>query len=231
VISRLAVRHVELGAKVGVVAAHGGVVVVERRGIGAVRPGEGDEDRIVIGGPVDLESVRIQEQFRGRVVVDEEHGLHAAHQAIEGSRLGLRVRRRPAVRLVAGIRRAALVVIAPAGREVPVRIDSVDTGLDHAIAVVVSQVLAPETVARRERVVVAVGVRHRDEPQLACVDEVGDGGVRAVAVDEVVHEASTGLRREPLASMLGRHVEDRWSLAGALADAEGEDGLALNCRP
>ena len=104
--------------------------------------------------------------------------------------------------------------------------------VDDAVVVVVAEVLAPQAVAGRERVLVAVRVVDADEPQLARVDERRDLEARArrlaVVVDEVVQRAPAGLAGEPLAGVLHRVVEDggaaRDVCAGrALGDLQRDD--------
>ena len=124
----------------------------------------------------------------------------------------------------------ALVVVAPAGREVAVEVDAVGRR-ERPVAVVVAQVLAPEAVLGVEGVVVAVGVGDQDEPQLAGLDErvssldetpcdglvVGADGraLAPVVVQEHAQRAAAGLAGEPFASVLGRRIQDRGPLAVA----------------
>jgi hypothetical protein len=84
-----------------------------------------------------------------------------------------RRRRRATVRRGAGQRRRPLVVEAPLVRQVAVEVHAVGIG-DLAVAIVVPQVLPPERF-RAEAVVVSVGIRDRNEPQ------VGAAGWRASA--------------------------------------------------
>ena len=149
-------------------------------------------------------------------------------------RLGLRARARPAVGLVRRVVRRALVVVAPVLREVAVGVDAV-AGRDLAVAVVVAQVLAPQAIVV-ERVLVAVGVRHQDEPQLGALQETLDLlVVGPPAVDEVAQQAPVDLGADPLARVLRRRVEHRRAravrhLARALRDLQ-RDQLATLVGP
>ncbi len=84
--------------------------------------------------------------------------------------------------------------------------------VDHAVAVVVGEVLSPQAVAGCERVLVAVGVVDADEPQLGVVDELrrllARARALAVVTDEVVEGPPAGFSRQPLARVLHRVVED-----------------------
>ena len=169
-----------------------------------------------------------------RVVVLVEREVHAVHQLQERLRLRLGGRGGAAVRLGRRIGVRALVVVVPARREVPVRVDAVERG-DLPVAVVVAQVLPPQAVRRREREVVPVGVRDQDEPQLARVHEVRElrrrharhglavgpdrGPGAAVVVHEQPQRAAAGLAREPFARVLDGRVEHR--RAAAVLDRAG----------
>ena len=166
------------------------------------------------------------------MVVDEELEADPRHQPVERLGLGLRGWTGSPIRVTAALGRRALVVVAPLRRVVAVEVHAVIGG-DPAVAVVVAQVLAPQPVAGCERVVVAVGVGDRDEPQLGRVDQVGDRRIGAVAVDDVVGEAPHHLRRDPLAGMLSTEVERRrpaavTEAAGVPGHLEGDDVLALH---
>ena len=160
-------------------------------------------------------------------------------QPVEGAGLRLGGRRGAAVGLVRGGGGRPLVVVVPAGGEVAVEVHSVARG-DAAVAVDVAQVLAPQAVRRGEGVVVAVGVRDQDEPELALAHEAGElagahafdgravgpqrGAGLAVVVQEQAQRPPAGLTREPLARMLDRRVEDR--RAAAVGHAVGVRGDA-----
>jgi hypothetical protein len=93
-------------------------------------------------------------------------------------------------------------------REVPVRVDTV-TELDRPVPVVVAEVLPPEPRVRAlERVLVAVGVGDRHEPELRLAQELLDlRVVRVPARDVPAEQADVDLTRDPLARMLQRAVE------------------------
>ena len=155
-----------------------------------------------------------------------------AIKPVEGPGLGLGGGAGSPVGLTAGLGRRALVVVAPLGRVVAVGVHAVDGG-DPAVAVVVAQVLAPQPVAGGEREVVAVGVGDRHEPQLGRVDQLGECGVGAVAVDHVMGEAAYRLRPDPLPGVLAADVERRrpaavTDAAGVPGHLEGDDVLALH---
>ena len=166
------------------------------------------------------------------MVVDVELEADAVEQAVEGLRLGLGRRGRAPVRLAGEVGRRALVVVAPLGLVVAVGVDTVGIG-DDPVAVVVAQVLAPQALAGLEREVVAVGVGDGHEPQLGAVHQVRDGGVAAVAVDDVVGQPPVHLGRDPLTGMLGRR-EQRGraaTVAGAVGpprDLDGDDVLPVH---
>ena len=166
------------------------------------------------------------------MVVDEELESHVGEQAVE--RLGLRlgVRSRATVGVAGRVRRGALVVIAPLDREVPVQVHAVADG-DLAVSVVVAHVLAPQPVALGEGEVVPVGVGDREEPQFGGVHQFGDLGVRAVVVQDVVHQPASHLRRDPLPSVLGRGVQHRrpapvLHVVGVGGHPDREDVLAVH---
>ena len=85
--------------------------------------------------------------------------------------LGLGVRAGAAVGLRRGSSEEPSLSQAPVRGVVAVRVDAVAELAEHAVAVVVGHVLAPQAVAGRERVLVAVRVVDAHEPQLARVDE------------------------------------------------------------
>ncbi len=157
--------------------------------------------------------------------------LDAVDQARQRPRLRLGGRARTAIGLVGRIRRGALVVVAPVRVEVAVRVDAVADG-DLPVAVVVAEVLPPQPVVV-ERVLVAVGIRDDDEPQLAVFEDPPDLLVlRVPAVDEVVQEPAVDLRADPLARVLRRRVQDGRARAvapvtSALRDLQGDDLAAL----
>ena len=135
-------------------------------------------------------------------------GLIRSISRLHGPRLRLGRRRRAAVGVARRLRRRALVVVAEVLVEVAVRVDAVVAG-DLAVAVVVAQVLPPQPLVV-ERVLVAVRVRDRHEPQLGALEQSLDGlVVRAPSVDEVVQQPPVDLDRDPLAGVLGGAVEDR----------------------
>jgi hypothetical protein len=116
-------------------------------------------------------------------------------------------------------------------REVAVRVDPVRAG-DHAVVVVVPEVLPPQAVVV-ERVLVSVRVRHEDEPQLGVLKEVLDLLVVCPPpLDVPEEEAAVDLGADPLASVLGRGVQDGGLAALplpllALAEPYGQDLAAL----
>ena len=87
-----------------------------------------------------------------------------------------------------------------------------------------------------ERVLVAVRVRHQDEPQLGALQKILDlFVVRAPAVDEMMQQAPVDLGADPLACVLRRRVQHRRTrairhLARALRDLE-RDQLATLVGP
>ena len=114
----------------------------------------------------------------------------------------------PVIGLVGRDARRALEVVVAVRREVAVRVDAV-AARDLAVGVVVAQVLAPESVARGEGEVVAVGVGHRQEPQLRLLSRFGSAG--ALVRHHVLTQQPQGvdLGRDPLTGVLGGGVEDR----------------------
>ena len=241
VVGQVAVGDVELGADVGIEAVAvdhpvvgGSVVAVgDRRAVVVARIGL--EELVVRGRRVLLEAVRPQQQLGRGVVVLVEDEVDHAPELLDRLGLGLGVRARPAIGLRQEVVAGALVVVAPVGGVVAVDVDAVDGLAAHAVGVVVVHVLAPQAVAGRERVLVAVRVVDADEPQLARVDELGgDRAVRrglAVVAREVVQRALAGLARQPLARVLHRVVEHRRACVvgarlGARRDLERDDVAA-----
>ncbi len=197
-------------------------------GIGA---GERGVDRVVGVRRADLPALRVQDPVPERVPVGHERGLDPVDQPLHGLGLRLRRRARPAVG-VAGLRgRRALVVVVEVLVEVAVGVDAV-AGRDLAVAVVVPQVLPPQPLDV-ERVLVAVGVGHDDEPQLGVLQEAPDlSVVGPPAVDHVVQRPSIDLDRDPLTGVLRRRVEHGGAAAvadapGALGDLERDELAAL----
>ncbi len=246
---RVAVGRVELGGDVRVVRIRrAGRVAGDRRvGVGAR---ERAVDRVVLGVGLDLEARAVEQQLGGRVVVDEELEADALEEADGGLRLGLGRRAGAAEGLRRRVGRGALVVKAPVAGVVAVGVDAV-ARRDLPVAVVVVQVLAPLAVAGRERVVVAVGVGDRQDPDLARVDEARDLGGRhardvvalrvlrraalAVVVDEEVGQAARLLGGDPLAGVLRGHVQRGGAgavgvrgLARVARDAQRDDRLAVD---
>ena len=220
---RLAVDHVELGADVGVVPGHCRALVVADHRLG---------DHVVGRGGGDLPADSVEQQLGRAVVVDEELRGGPLEQCDEGLRLGFGRRGRAVVRVARRVGGGALLVVAPARREVAVEVDAV-AGRDDAVAIVVAQVLAPQpVVAVREREVVAVRVGDRDEPHLRRVHEGRDVRVRAVAGEDVVEEAADHLGRDPLACALrgdedGRRTPSVPDRRRILRHPNGDDLLAL----
>ena len=200
--------HVRIGVAVGGVELGGDVRVVARDGRVVVVAGERPIDDIVGRRGGHLVPDAVEQQLGRGVVVDEEVEVDAGEQCVERLRLRLAVGRRPAVGVAHRVGRGALVVVAPVGGEVAVEVDAV-AERDLAVAVVVAQVLAPQPIPLGEGEVVPVDVLHREEPQLAGVDEVGDLLVGPVAVQHVMHEPAHHLGRDPLTRVLGAHVHDR----------------------
>ena len=221
-VGEVAIGDVEAGRQLGQESRDGRLERVSR---------ERGEDLVVGCRRVLLEPLRVEQQLRRRVVVLLEDRVDLLEEGLHGHGLRLRRRRRSTVGLGSRVRRAALFVEAPVAGEVAVRVDPV-AGSDHAVAVVVAQVLAPQPVAGGERELVAVGVVHAHEPELGRVDETGDletgAGALPVVAGEVVEGAPAGFAREPLAGVLHGVVEDRGAPrdvrpGGALGDLEGDD--------
>ena len=166
------------------------------------------------------------------MVVDQELEADAAGEPVQGVGLRLRAGPRAAVGLARGRGGGALVVVAPLVGPVAVEVDAVVAG-QLPVAVVVAQVLAPQALTLGEGVVVAVGVGHRQEPQLGPGQQALDRPAGGVAVDDAAQEAGGHLGGDPLAGVLGRHVEHRRTLAvaglvGTLGDLDRDDVLALD---
>ena len=154
-------------------------------------------------------------------------------QAHDRLRLALGRRAGAAVGLARLDRRGALLVVLEVLGVVAVRVDAVGVG-GLAVAVVVAQVLAPQPLVG-ERVLVAVRVHDRDEPQLGRLEHLLGRLVVAAEVDVVVHQAAVDLRRDPLAGVLRRAEQHRRAAAvalaaGALRDLQREDLAALQGR-
>ena len=173
VVVGLAVGRVELGADVRVVGVGRALAVALDRRV-RIGAGQGAVDRVVGRVGLDLEADRVEQQLRGRVVVDVHLEADPVDQLLERLRLRLGAGAGAAVGLAREVARRALVVVVPVRREVAVRVDAVLVGRDLPVVVVVAQVLAPEAVVGRERVVVAVRVGDGEEPQLVGVDDLGD---------------------------------------------------------
>ena len=177
----------------------------------------------------------------------------------------------------------ALLVQAPRGRVVAVRVDAVLGVAEHAVAVVVAHRLAPEALGRLaqcdvglggvrraddpvgvlvdvgaaqrvgrvgdqrgaahlvvrgaearaagERVVVAVRVLDREEPELVAAQQLGDLGIVGVLEPPRRH-APADLGRDPLAGVVDGGEQHRRAravgdVARVLGDLEGDDVLAL----
>jgi hypothetical protein len=221
VVVRRAVCRVEVGPDARVVALHGRV---------RIRAGVLDEQRVVERRRLHLPPVGVQQQRPVRVVGDEELELHPVDQRLVRLDLRLGGGRRAAIGVARRFGRGALVVVIPALVVVAVEVDAVAVR-DRAVAVVVAQVLAPQTLGA-ERVLVAVRVRHRHEPELARVEEVRDLRVAAVVLDEVPKQPPRHLRRDPLARVDRAHVERRRpravrELPGVLGHLQRDDLAAL----
>ncbi len=170
--------------------------------------GEGEVDRVVRGRRRDLPALRVQQPLAVRVPVDLELEPDPVEQALH--RLGLRLGHRSgaAVCVARRDRRRPLLVVLEVVREVAVGVDAV-ADRDLAVVVVVAQVLAPQPLDV-ERVLVAVGVGHEDEPQLRRLEQPLDLGiVSPPAVDVPVHQAPVDLVSDPLACVLGGAVQHR----------------------
>ena len=112
----VAVRRVQLGRDVGVVAGDGGVrVVADHRLV----------DHVVRRRRGDLPADAVQQQFGRRVVVHQELRGDVGEQLVERLRLGFGCRRGTAVRVARRVGRRALVVVAPPGRVIAVQVDAV----------------------------------------------------------------------------------------------------------
>lgn len=184
-----------------------------------------------VGGHLPADSV--EEEFGGGVVVDAVREPDPLLERVERLGLGLGARSGAAVGLAGGVGGRTLVVVAPLVGEVAVEVDAVANG-DGAVAVVVVQVLAPQTlVGAGERVVVAVGVGRDDEPQFGGVDDLLDPLVGLVVVQVVVEQPPGHLRGDPLARVLVGHVEDGGlgavlGVLRVLGQFEREDVLAVD---
>ena len=217
VVVRRAVRDVQVGTDARVVSR-------DRRL--RVRPGQRDVDRVVRRRRLHLEAPHVEQQRTVGVVRDHEAIVESLQEVLDRHRLGLGRRSRPAVGIARELGGRSLVVVVPLLVVVAIQVDAV-ADRDLAVAVVVAQVLAPKPLGV-ERVLIAVRVRHEDEPELARIDEVRHLGVLAVVVDEVMKETAVDLGRDPLARMNGRHVEDVRSrpvceLSRVLGHLEGDD--------
>ena len=184
------------------------------------------------------------------MVVDVGLEVDLAQQAVEREVLGLRQRVRTAIGLAAGLVGGALLIDRALGRIVPVRVDAVALAAlgrlaVDPVAVVVAQRLAPEPVAgglvrpaqmvgradaAGERVVVAVGVLDRHEPELGPGQQVGDPRV-VLVLDHPPHEPALDLCRDPLAGVVVGRVQDRRPravrhVAGVAGDLQDGHGLA-----
>jgi hypothetical protein len=91
--------------------------------------------------------------------------------------------------------------------EVAVGVDAVaDLGL--SVSVVVAEVLPPQPLVV-ERVLVAIGVGHEDEPELGRLQKLADlTVVGPPPVDVVVHQPPVDLGGDPFTRVLGGAVED-----------------------
>ncbi len=104
-------------------------------------------------------------------------------------------------RAVVGLRRLRGRRAVAAGPVVAVV--AVDVRADRARAAVRLAVLAPAPVGRaRDVVLAAIGVDHRDDPDLALVDQPGDRRVRAIAGGEPRQHGQRLLRRQVLAGVV-----------------------------
>ncbi len=157
---------------------------------------------VVHAGRLILPALRPQQQLGHRVVVHQEGEVDPLQEPLHGPRLRLGGGACAPVGGVAGAEVGTLGVVAPVGVEVAVGVHAVVVGVDDAVLVVVAQVLAPHALVGLERVLVAVGVGHQDEPELAAVHEVGDVGIDAVLIHEVVHQPALDLEADPLAGVL-----------------------------
>ena len=226
VVGRLAVRHVQrVGGLPRIEARDGGVPV------GAA---ERHVQRVVrVEGP-DLPALRIEEPLAERVDVRVELRPDSVDESRQRPRLGLRGGGGTAIGLVRRIRGRPLVVVAPVLGVVAVGVHAVGGGY-LAVAIVVAQVLAPQALMV-VGVLVAVGVRRDDEPELRALEQPPDLPIiGAPAVDEVVQQATVHLDRDPLARVLVGRVQHRRPRpvalpAGTLRDLQ-RDYLATLIRP
>ena len=226
VVGRLTVGDVEdVGAEARVEVLDRGLVEVA---------GHRVVDRVVRGRSADLPALGIEQPLAVGVVVDLEREPDPVEQSLHGRRLRLGHRCGAAVGLARPDGRRALLVVAPVVGEVAVEVDAV-TGGDLAVAVVVAQVLPPKAFDV-ERVLVAVGVGHRDEPQLGRLQQRAHGRVVGPpAVDVPVHQPPVDLGGDPLAGVLRRAVEHSRAApvgdaVGALGQLDGENVAALDGR-
>ena len=167
-------------------------------------PGERVVDRVVRRRRPDLPALRVQQERAERVVVDLERGVDPVEQR-RASPASRAPRPRPGRGTCRSTETAgrALVVVVPVLRVVAVRVDAV------ADLVVPLPLLSRRFLRHRrvgvERVLVAVRVRDRDEPQLVVLSRF----VIAVSfarqlVDVPVEQPPVDLGRDPLAGVLRR---------------------------
>src|SRR5690606_38246115 len=158
----LAVRGVQLGGELWEVAGDRGV---------AGRAGQGAVQDIVGRRGGDLPADPVEQEFGGGVVVDAVGEADPLLEGVDGPGLRLGSRAGAPIGLAGRVGGRPLVVVAPLVGEVAVEVDAV-TGADHAVAVDVAQVLAPQAVrVGGEGVVVAVGVGRQHEPQFGGVHD------------------------------------------------------------
>ena len=183
--------------------------------------GQREVDRVVRGGCAGLPALRVQQVLPEGVVVDLEREVGPVVQRHHRLRLGLGSGRWATVGVAADLRRRALLVVPEVLGEVAVGIDAVGAR-DLGVAVVVAQVLAPQSLGV-EGVLVAVRVGHDDEPELVVLEEVlGLLVVGSPAVDERVQQSPVHLGGDPLPRVLRRAVEH--CRPGAVGDASGALG-------
>jgi hypothetical protein len=172
---------------------------------------QGRHQRRVGGQRLHLPALGIEDQLGERVVVDLELEADAVLERTHRLDFGLGRGARAVVGLGRRVGRRALEVVVPVRRPVAVGVDAVDV-LGEPAAVDVPQVLAPQARALvDEGVVVAVGVDHRNEPQLTRLQQALDRlvGLVLAVVEDVLEQTALGLGRDPLARVLHGVVEDR----------------------
>ena len=176
------------------IRAQARVKLGDRRGVQVA--GHRVVDRVVRSGGAGLPALGVEQPLAVGVVVDLERETLPVEQADHRLRLRLRHRRGAPVGFTGLDGRRALLVIAPVVGEVAIGVDAVaDLGL--SVSVVVAEVLPPQPLVV-ERVLVAVGVGHEDEPELGRLQQLADFTVVGPPpVDVVVHQPPVDFGGDP----------------------------------